>query len=380
MNTIVETYSQGRGDQYNTGQFYTPVAEVNMLLDKLPARVWRDASFRWFEPSFGEGVFLKEIIKRLMAVHPIKHILEHMIYGVELDRENFYGYVEYIEETYGRFKMNIDCENTLEKTYDIKFDVIVGNPPYNSRDKSIRNSKILHQKFTEYSMDHLNEGGFLLFIIPPIYRRLNHPLNFLWKRCQMRDIHIFSRPEVKTMFDVAANIDCIIVENVPKYMSTNIRFLDGTNFVMELEDNLPYIPNAEFMLFKQLLHNRAHRYVIKSGGGRRTDQQDEEDEEHPYKTFMSRSNRNGFRYRWSSVKRDDYDLRKVVLNQGTTILPFYSDGDCQGKDHTFYIEVDSEEEADELMLFINSDEVQRSSKYWVWSSFAVEAKCLEWIL
>jgi hypothetical protein len=61
------------------------------MLERLPPEVWFDPNQRWIEPSAGDGNFLVEIKHRLMqAGHGELHILENMLFSIELIDDNHY--------------------------------------------------------------------------------------------------------------------------------------------------------------------------------------------------------------------------------------------------------------------------------------------------
>jgi len=71
-----------------TGEVFTPPTLANYMLDKLPV-VWTDPGKVWLEPSAGDGNFLVEIKRRLLeAGHSEKHVLDNMIFSVELMDDN----------------------------------------------------------------------------------------------------------------------------------------------------------------------------------------------------------------------------------------------------------------------------------------------------
>ena len=74
-----------------TGEFFTPPELVNEILDKLPEdrNLWNDSTKTWLDPTCGTGNFLIEIKARLlMANHNEEHILEKMIFGVDIMPDN----------------------------------------------------------------------------------------------------------------------------------------------------------------------------------------------------------------------------------------------------------------------------------------------------
>lgn len=72
-----------------TGEVFTPRSLIRKMLDALPHEVWFDPNRTWLEPSAGDGNFLVEIKARLLqAGHDEKHILDHMMFSVELIDDN----------------------------------------------------------------------------------------------------------------------------------------------------------------------------------------------------------------------------------------------------------------------------------------------------
>jgi len=82
-----------------TAEEFTPPALVSEILDKLPEELWKDPNKTWLDNSAGNGNFLVEVKKRLEAAgHTADHILNHMLFAVELMPDNC---IEMIERLYG---------------------------------------------------------------------------------------------------------------------------------------------------------------------------------------------------------------------------------------------------------------------------------------
>ncbi len=128
------------------GQVYTPEWIVNEILDLVNYHDEAILKKRILEPACGDGVFLKEIVKRYIKEAKNKNLshkeitsgLEKYIYGIELDKIEYEKCIlnlnNLVFELIGAqsIKWNIFNENTLYQysKYKTTFDYVVGNPPY----------------------------------------------------------------------------------------------------------------------------------------------------------------------------------------------------------------------------------------------------------
>lgn len=70
------------------GEVFTPPELVNEMLDHLPKNIWKDPDKKCLDPTCGDGAFLIEAKKRLSKYHKLSHILNNMLYGVDIQEDN----------------------------------------------------------------------------------------------------------------------------------------------------------------------------------------------------------------------------------------------------------------------------------------------------
>jgi len=108
-----------------------------------------------------------------------------------------------------------------------KFDVVVGNPPYQTPKSSGGglggNQSKLYVKFVQLSIRILKDGGYLCFIHPGNWRcgmsRITKQIGNLLKSKQIDYLNI---NKAKQYFNVGSRFDWYVLKNVPNYKNTQI--------------------------------------------------------------------------------------------------------------------------------------------------------------
>jgi len=166
------------------GEVFTPMSFINnnMLFDleiyyksKYNKNIFEDETLKWGDTTTGMGNFPIAIYYKLMdglkAKIPNdserkKHIIEKQLFMAEYNKKNCF-IVKQIFNTNNEYKLNLyegDSLNLdIQKEFGIiKFDIVIGNPPYNEELKST-GAKALYNKFVEY---YIEKCDLLCFVIP----------------------------------------------------------------------------------------------------------------------------------------------------------------------------------------------------------------------
>jgi len=129
------------------GEVYTPLSLVELMLSTISSKTFTNPYLTWLDPGSGTGHFFIilyfKLLEGLKLVIPDieqrkNHIINDMLYMVEIREEN----VAALRLLFGE-KANIYTGNFLDynspttidlnkKAIPLLFDVIIGNPPFNS--------------------------------------------------------------------------------------------------------------------------------------------------------------------------------------------------------------------------------------------------------
>jgi hypothetical protein len=180
LEFINKNLSPKQTEKKTRGEVFTPMALVNEMLDKLPKDVWENKNLKWLDPAAGMGNFPVAVYMRLMEglkkkipseEERRKHILEKMLYMVEIDKANVFMMKKIF--CGGTYKLNIFEGSFLvykEKKLEAKFDIVMGNPPYQNTNEDGERRALLNNLwsvFIDLSFNKfLKDDGYLLFITP----------------------------------------------------------------------------------------------------------------------------------------------------------------------------------------------------------------------
>ncbi len=166
------------------GEVFTPMDFINdkMLKDieeywlkNKNENIWTNEKLTWYDPATGMGNYPIAIYYKLMEglkikipneIERKKHIIEKQLYMGELNKKNCFV-VKQIFNINNTYKLNLYEGDTLNikinEAFGIsKFNIIIGNPPYNEELTSV-GAKPLYNKFIEY---YVNKCNLLSFIVP----------------------------------------------------------------------------------------------------------------------------------------------------------------------------------------------------------------------
>ena len=105
-----------------TGEVFTPIELCNSMIDEISEENLKNPNSVFLDPTAGNGNFLVTLKTKLLQYHSEDHVLNHMLYAVEMMPDNH-------KEMCERLGVDINhqhyvCHDAL--TYDYSFGEPVG--------------------------------------------------------------------------------------------------------------------------------------------------------------------------------------------------------------------------------------------------------------
>ena len=268
IHDTIEKYLPIKTKEKNkNGEVFTPLLLIEEMLNQLPVEVWTNPDLKWLDPANGIGNFPMIIYSLLM--NGLKywesndkkrstHIIKNMLFMVELNQVN----VDVSRKIFGD-DANIFCGSFLEEDWlDVfpkKFDIIIGNPPFNKEKKEKQTASkaknSIWDAFIFRSFDVLKPNGYLTFINPANWRGLGPGYRKIWDlltKKQILYLHIYGMSSGKKYFNVGSRFDVYLVQNKPVFKETDIIDELGEKHKIRL-DTLPFLPSYAYDLIFPLL-------------------------------------------------------------------------------------------------------------------------------
>ena len=321
----------------------TPETLVKKLINMLPCELFRDETLKWLDPGCGNGAISKQIVNNLTKElnKSRDEVCKDNMYMVESNT----FFIPNLKDEFG-LNANIDDSDFLLYSPETKFDVIVGNPPYNlnglktipKKRRSKTNWTPIWHSFLEKSLDLLNDNGYMCVIVPASWLKYDE-LN-MYNTLTQYKIHkmeCFTSYESYQVFRKKVQIPCTMFLLQKKPTDFVIPILDNvTHKYVEYKLSVPFrsIPMKNISILNRLLeytekYGSLSKYVmITPLPARKFDFKEKSTHEYCYKNIKSCTLHKGkpeFNYCWSKKPGPFYcfGLPKLILAHSVYGFPYF---------------------------------------------------------
>lgn len=329
---------------------------VKEMLDQLPKSVWSSDSTTFFDPAIGGGQFVREVECRLRAHGHSDANIRYRVFGFE-DSELHIRYAVNKHKLVGQY-VKKPYEKFLEMDGTMKFDVVLGNPPYQNREENSDGS--LWLQFVNKGMEVLSQNGKLLFITPTSWvGKQSNTKKANWNSFTDNHVELYkvlSKQEKEKHFGSVGSSFGYYILSKGKGL-TQIVFEDGstTGYQLVAKEPLPNtITKIGFSIHQKIakapkLHFESsfkfHSQVLK----KKAIVSDVKKGEFKYKTYFSHN-----LIRYTSEKQDIYSDVKVMIPNVGTIANAWVDSNCNLTEDVTFVTVKDAKEGNNLVSILKS--------------------------
>lgn len=371
----------------------------------IPLELWRDPDTKWLDPANGIGNFpfvAFHMMDYQLKTHGTKgskewseeerrkHIVEKMLYMIEIDRGNVNTSYKVMNYLAPGSKPNICCANTLKLTDEdlqrhfgtSKFDVVMGNPPFNTRRETKGQTGTLWDKFILYALEKTKPEGYLVYITPQLWRKPEHKL---FKKMtidnQLTYVKILGERETSKQFHVGSRVDMYIIQTTDQYTDSIV--IDETGSLAKINTSqFPFIPNYSINDIRSIITSEndgirvIHDRTLYGHDKKNVSKTQTDKFRFPVMNSMTMSG-NSFLY--ADSDKGHFGVPKVILSVGRNQYPY---NDYEGKyglsDSVFGIPISSKEEGDQIVEAINSERFKQLIKATKWGTFQTEFRMFKY--
>ncbi len=398
-------------ERKNFAEVFTPLKLCFEMIDKLDEEykkqygksIFSNKNLKWFDPAVGMGNYMICIYLRLMdGLKDViknenerkKWILEEMLYMSELNTKNVF-ILKQIFNINGKYKMNINVGDTLKLNLKKfkwgngeiieKFDVIVGNPPYQKFQKNDGNKRgggdPLWDKFVRLMIKILNTNGFLLFVHPCGWRKppsdkskFKDLFSLMTKENQMIYLEIHNTKDGLKTFNSGTRYDFYIIKKTNEKIKTLIKDENGSLIYLNL-NKLDWLPNYDYKLFLKIVDNyKENRTISNSNYETRKKYVNEKKSNEFIFPLIHSTLINKTRYFYSSRNdKGHFGIPKIIFgDSGISNVILDLNGKFGMTQHGIALPIDNEKNGLLLKKILESDKFKQFLNACLWSNFMID--------
>jgi len=190
----------------------TPIECVEEMLSKLPEEFYKRDNLKVLDPCCGDGNFCVPLYYKFRECNfTHKNIIDNILYFNDINEKR----LENVKNIFGsKHISNLDYTNDYPE--DVKFDLILANPPYAKLMENGKRASKNHNLisiFIEKTLKLLKPNGYLLFITPDNWMSYASRNILIEKLTALQIIHLDIHTAKKYFKKIGSSFTWYIIQN-----------------------------------------------------------------------------------------------------------------------------------------------------------------------
>jgi methylase of polypeptide subunit release factors len=241
----------------------TPLSCVEEMVAKIPVAFWKRADIKILDPCCGCGNFPVVMYNNLREFHTKEYILNNILYFNDTNTDR----LDVLKKVFNH-PLTIYNKDFLEFDIELKFDLVVANPPYakllpNGKSLASKNHNLIGS-FIKKSLEVLNTGGFLLYITPDNWMSISDRNTLISKLTKLQIIYINIHIAKKYFKKVGSSFVWYLIEKKPFYKDIEVEGIWKKKLYKDTvkSEERRFIPLFYNKIIQSILHKTVDNYTL----------------------------------------------------------------------------------------------------------------------
>jgi hypothetical protein len=266
--------------------------------------------------------------------------------------------------------------------WNMKFDVVIGNPPYQANTSGGNGSRDLWDKFVELATELTKNDGYIALIHPAKWRSPEHEIWKLLNTYNLKYLQIHSAKDGKATFNADTRYDWYVLEKSAKPDLTTIIDEVGKKHSLNLKE-LGFLANYNYENINQILAvgdeptcNVLYSRSLYGNDKKWMSETQDETNIHPCVYGMYKDKQ---KFLYSSKNSGHFGVNKVIVSCGGKPYPLIDmDGKYGMCNNCFGLVVDDQVEAQKICDALNSEKFLEIVKATKWTTYQINYKMFKY--